>query len=216
MDGTVRLLLGLLGVGIFLFSLLLPLSYSRADETTEPPVVYSIDIDGKAYSVALGTPLRTEGIFTNPTITLTAASTRHFGAVGIEFNYPAAFQWEADVEVENAKSWTLSGNDLKIMVFQLSKGVTASSYGQAMVKQFGSENTTIKSTERTLGGKLLTGRILNTVIANTKITMEILEVPTKANPRFLVLQDNPPEGESASAEALSTLKMLSNTFTYKD
>ena len=210
----VRISSFLVFTGGYIASSLLPLLCAYADETAEPPVAYSINIDGKSHSIGLGKPVVLKGTFINPSVTLTAASTRHFNTIGIEFDYPASFTWEADVEVESAKSWTLSGNDFKIMVFQLSKGVSAHSYAQAMVKQFGAEKTKVDSIERTLGEKTLSGRILKTVIANTEIRMEILEIPSESTSRLLVLQDSPPEGESVSKEAEATLDGFAKTFAF--
>lgn len=212
---TVRISAFLVFTGGCFASYLLSLPCAYADDTTEPPVAYSIDIDGKPHSIDLGKPTVLKGTFTNPSVTLTAASTRHFNTIGIEFDYPASFTWEADVEVESAQSWTLSGNDFKIMVFQLSKGVTAQSYAQAMVKQFGEEKTTIASTERSLGEKTLSGKVLKTIIAKTEIRMEILEIPSNSKSRLLVLQDSPPEGESMSKEAEATLNVVAKTFAFK-
>jgi hypothetical protein len=200
---------------VVLASIVLPTNAWPLDETTEPPQAHSLEINGQAYPIELGKPVILSGAFTNPTVKLAAAATRHFAKAGIEFDYPASFTWEADVEQQETKSWTLSGNDFKIMVFSLGVKITADSYAKLLVKKFGAEKTRVLPTERKLGQFTYPGRLLTTTLSDTAISQEIFELSSQSASQLIVFQDTPPEGKGVSSEAQAALKVVTASFEIK-
>jgi|GEM_PF-3276151 len=203
-------------VFVLLFSILSPTSAFSLDETSEPLQAHSLEIDGQVHSIELGRPLVLSGSFTNPTVKLIAASTRHFEKAGVEFNYPASFTWEADVEDREAKSWTLSGNDFKIMVFSLGTRMTADSYSKLLATKFGVENTKVSPVERKLGKNTYEGRLLRTTLVGTAISQEVFEFTSESASRLIVFSDTLPDGKNASSEAQDALHMVTQSFKIQE
>ena len=52
---------------------------------------------------------------------------RVFPYGGVAFRYPRAFTFEASLDDADLRSWTLSGNDFKVMYFVFAVRVTAKS-----------------------------------------------------------------------------------------
>jgi hypothetical protein len=207
-----RLQKGMVRTSILLLSVCVATVCFAVDESQEPPLSYTLTIDGRNYQITLDQPLLLEGNYKNPKLTLAASPLRRFPFGGVEFHYPAKFSWEAEIESAKFKQWILSGNDFKIMYFVQSDIVTLDSYVDAMVRQFGKEKTRISNTERVLGRQLYTGKLLFVKIAGTSINFEIFTLPSKEGSRLLVLQDSPPDNRALSVEGDMTLKMLTETF----
>jgi hypothetical protein len=188
---------------------------SAADDSQQPPLKYTLVIDGQQHALVLEQPLQIQGSFKNPTIALEASSVRTFTYGGISFQYPAAFSWEAEIEAGNEKTWTLSGNDFTIMYFIQPQPNSADAYAQAMAKQFGKGTTRIGDTERTLGGRKYPGKLLFVKLAGTALTLEVYALPAKTGSRLLVLQDSPPDNQAVSNEGEKALAMLAKTFQDK-
>ncbi len=182
------------------------------DEGKEPPLICTLTIDGKTHELIPGTPLQLRGTYKNPTILLNTSPTRKFSCGGVEFLYPAAFGWEADITGPNDRSWTLSGNDFTIMYFVSSGALTAESQAEGMAEQFGKANTRISDTQRKLGERSFKGKQVLAKLVGATLTQEIYVLPAKKGSRLLVLQDSPPDDKPRSAEAKKVLAMLETTF----
>lgn len=182
------------------------------DEGQEPSLKYTLTINGRAHECVPDTPLQLHGTYENPTIVLTTSPTRKFQYGGVEFLYPAAFGWEAEIEGPNDRTWTLSGNDFTIMYFVNPAALTSKSYAEAMVEQLGEDSTRLSDTERKLGGRTFKGKLLSCKLAGFDLHWEIYELPATTGGRLLVLQDSPPDGRARSVEGEKTLMMLGKTF----
>ena len=182
------------------------------DVSQEPPLQYTLEIDGKSHPVTLEKPLQIQGTLENPTITLSASSTREFPYGDIRFQYPSYFTWEAEIEGPRNAVWTLSGNDFKIMYFLESEDITIKEYLDAFVEQFGKENCQVSKNKRKLGTTTYPGEKILIDLSGIELTMEVYLIPSKTGSRLLVLQDSPAEGDPLSGEAAGTLKLMGQTF----
>src|SRR5262245_43616031 len=90
---------------------------AAVDESQEPPLVCVVKLDDSSIELTEGETGQVNGTFTNPKLTVTPQPNRTFPYQGITFKYPRAFNFEADLSDPESKNWTLSGNDLKIMIF---------------------------------------------------------------------------------------------------
>jgi len=186
-----------------------------ADERREPPLKYTLEIDGRKHELVLDKALRIPGDYHNPRIVLRASPVRNFTYGGITFRYPATFSWDAEIEGPHMKMWTLSGKDCKIMYFIQPGAVSVESYALAMAKQFGKGSTRISDTERTLGDRKYKGKLLLVKLAGVALRLEVYALPAKTGCRWLVFQDSPPEKRKFSTEGEKTLRMFSRSFTDK-
>lgn len=185
-----------------------------ADDRQEPPISYTLTIDGQAHVVPEGVPTRLTGTFKDPMVALKPAATRTFAYGGVRFEYPATFNWEAEIEGPLEKTWTLSGNDFIIIYFIVPKKVTLDVLAQGMVKQFGAENTRIAKAQRQLGGKLYHGRRLAVTLAGTVQTMEIYSLPLHPKGmRTLMFQDTQPDNAKQSKEGTEALALFARSFS---
>ena len=184
-----------------------------ADDRQEPPLKYTLEIDGQQHEIVLDKPIKVQGNYSDPKFVLSASPIRNFTHGDIAFQYPASFSWEAEIEASNEKTWTLSGNDFKIMYFIQPYELSVENYDQAMAKQFGKGTTRISDTERTLGGHKHKGKLLFVKLAGTELSLEVYALPAKSGSRLLVLQDSPPDNRAISEEGEMALGMLSKSFT---
>jgi hypothetical protein len=76
-----------------------------ADDTQEPPLKYTLEIDGQAHVVVLDKPVKIHGVYSNPNAVLRASSIRYFTYGDLSFQYPASFTWEAEI-VDHKKGAT--------------------------------------------------------------------------------------------------------------
>jgi hypothetical protein len=183
-----------------------------ADDSQEPPLKYTLEVNGKRHEVTLDKSIQLQGIYKNPKVVLRASPTRQFSFGHLEFQYPAWFTWEAEINGPNDKNWSLSGNDFKIMYFVQSQALTLETYVAAMAKQFGKEKTRISETERVLGGRKYKGRLIFVKLAGVALNLEVYTLPAKSGSRLLVFQDRPPDNRAVSKEGERVLDMLSRTF----
>jgi hypothetical protein len=198
-------------IGLFL-CFLMSGACLAVDEDREPPLKYTLNINGKTHEINLDTPLQLQGVYRNPRVILTASSIRVFRYGGVRFHYPAAFSWEAEIEGAGDKTWTLSGNDFKIMYFVQSAAITPGLYVGEILKRFGKEKTRVSDTERKFGDRKYKGKLLFINLGGINMIMEIYLLPAKRGSRLLVLQDSPPDGRVISVEGERTTAMLAATF----
>ena len=182
------------------------------DESREPSLKYTLEIDGKQHELVLDKPVVIRGAYNNPEVVLNASSTRQFTYGDVTFQYPASFSWEVDIGGNDEKTWTLSGNDFKIMYFILPDVLSVDAYALAMAKQFGKESTRISDTERMLGSQELKGKLLSVKLAGISLNLEVYALPAKSGSRLLVLQDSPPDERAISKEGEKALGLLSTSF----
>ena len=183
-----------------------------ADETIEPPLKLTLEVDGKPFPIELGREQKLTGDFRNPTVVLRAAPTREFTYGGIAFDYPSNFSWEAEIQNEAYKSWTLSGNDSKILYFSFGDEVTPDVFASALAQQYGEEKTKITDFSRTFGKQKFAGKRVIANIAGITLVQDVLIVPAPAKRwRILILQNVAPEVSPRGGEPKKVLELLSKT-----
>lgn len=186
------------------------------DETSEPPLNLTLIIDGKQFPTELGQQKVITGEFKNPTIVVRAAETRQFAYGGIAFDYPANFTWEAEVDENIYKCWTVSGNDSKIMYFVLGTDFTPELFVKQMTQQFGADNLRDEPVTREFGKTKLKGKRMIIKSGGIEIVQDALAIPAPENQwRMLVLQDVVPERTPELEEPKRVLELLSKTFALK-
>lgn len=182
-----------------------------ADEGQEPSVQYQLLVNGTPHTIELNRASTLSGMFNNPEVQLQASANRTFTYGGVSFDYPAYFSWEANISNPAKKSWTLSGNDFKIIYTLMPNNLSASDFAQSMATKFGKQNTRISDKDRTLGANRLKGKQLNVQISGVTIVLEIFTLPSKSGTRLLVLQDSPAK-TAYSKEAENALGLLNSSF----
>lgn len=183
------------------------------DESQEPAVSYSLTLGERKVEIEEGKSVEITGSFTNPQVTLEASASRTFPYLGLSFAYPRSFTFEADFSSPESKSWTLSGNDFKIIVFSLAGDVSARKYVESVGELLGDGTMQRSKAELKLGSLKVDGAAVRFKLVGTSMRMEAYKLPSLAGrTRLLVLQDVPPEGKTESPEAISTRALIESTF----
>ncbi len=110
----------------------------------EPPLAYTLILGDKRFPIELDKDTPLPGEFKDPKARLEAAKTRTFNFKGIKFEYPAAFGWEAEVDDPNPLIWTLSGNDLTVMIFHSEVEVDPRVQAREMAEHLGQKSPKMK------------------------------------------------------------------------
>jgi len=134
---------------------------------------------------------------------------------GIAFEYPRTFAFEADLKNLDSKSWTLSGNDLRIMYFVINAKLTTREYADGMIEQFGRKNYRVvdANVKITLGEHTLYGKIIEVKVSSLEIVIDIYKVPSQDGVRkFLVFQDSIDKAGNRSEEGKQTLNKVKSSF----
>lgn len=185
-----------------------------ADEGAEPPLTYRVKVGDQSVTVKDGEVGQLDGSFANPRIVVEALPQRVFAMQGIRFRYPKSFTFDADLGDAAAKSWTLSGNDFKIMVFVLRGQLSAVDYAQSMIEQFGAKNAKRVDANATLtvGQEKLTGQSLHVELVGQRLVMDMFRLPSSGEiTKLLVFQDNLDEKGQRSKEGAETLAEIKAT-----
>lgn len=188
---------------------------AAADEATEPPLEYTVKVGEKTVTISEGTPVRLEGTFTNPSVTITPKPFRVFSVQGVKFNYPKAFVFEADLSDPDAKFWTLSGNDVKISYDVLAGPLTARELADEMIAEFGRNKVknVNQNAKLRLGKETLKGTSFVVEVVSTVFIMDVYHVQSEATTsRFLVIQDTLNEKGERTKEGQETLKEIKKSF----
>jgi len=185
------------------------------DESIEPPLEYSINIGEQTITISEDETIQLDGVFTNPKLTVTPSPYRVFPYQGITFKYPRSFTFEANLKGSITKNWILSGNDFKIMVFDMSASVTTSDFADSMVGKFGRDNAEIVNTNKniTLGKHKLSGTSIKASVVKHQILIDIYLVSSsKSKTKLLVFQDNINKADNQSKESKEVLALIKESF----
>ncbi|NUO50474.1 MAG: hypothetical protein HOV80_16590 [Polyangiaceae bacterium] len=182
---------------------------AQADETTEPKLSFTVRVGSTELHLSEGDQLPAKGTFTDPSVSVTVDPERVFSHAGLSFAYPRNFSFEADLSDAHSHSWTLSGNDVKIMVFRFSTELSIDSFSKEIAEGFG-PSATISPISIQLGSTEYSGQRVRAKIATHAFTQDIFSLPAiKGKGRFLVLQD---DASGNKPESQPTRALLAKTF----
>ena len=211
-----QLTIGLL-IGTSHFVLTSEPLWGQVDESVEPPIRFVVEIDGKrSPSLVAGESVEIEGEFRNPKIRVLPEPVRRFAYGGISFNYPHNFSFEADLESEFVKIWTLSGANVSVMVMASRYELTALSFLDGVIDELGPDNAEIaeEKVELKLGKHVLSGNRLKSELLSTKTLMDAYEVPSSKGHCLIVFQRTGDERQSVD-EMQRLIRGVNQSFAIK-
>lgn len=186
-----------------------PKTPAQEDETTEPKLSFTVRVGSTELRLSEGDQLPAKGTFTDPAVSVTVDPERVFTHAGLSFAYPRNFSFEADLSEPHSHSWTLSGNDVKIMVFRFSTELSIESFSKEIAEGFG-PSASISPISIQLGSTEYSGKRVRAKIATHAFTQDIFSLPAiKGKGRFLVLQD---DADGNKPESQPTRALLAKTF----
>jgi hypothetical protein len=182
-----------------------------ASEKQEPSLGYTLRLGKETVRLVPGQETQLKGVFENPKATLIPDKERLFTYAGLTFKYPSNFAFEADFKTDGVKIWSLDGSDFIIMVQQYDAVVTPKTLSEQLKKMYGPATKT-ESTSYKFNGTELSGVRVVATIAETKLTQDVLAVPTKKGSRVLILQDA--KEKVSDDESKFVLKLLNESFKF--
>ncbi len=188
------------------------LAFAAPDESLEPPLPHFLQIGEERYEFKLGEKLPVKGSFVDPVITVHAGDYRVFDYGGVRFEYPAKFGWEAEQDGDT-RTWTLSGNDFKILYFRMKVGFSAERYAEKIRERM-PKSSPVVPIERDFGGKRIVGAQVVAHFSEYAVRHEAFEIPVKDGAAMLVFQDAD-NGGKGSTEAAQTLPRMLSSFRIK-
>ena len=180
---------------------------------------YSVMVGEKSVMISEGQTVQLDGTFSNPKITVTPQPFRVFTHQGLSFEYPRAFTFEADLEDRNAKNWTLSGNDLKILYFVLEESLSTADFSNSMIIQFGRKNAKVVNANASikLGKHTLAGTTLHATIITHSMVMDIYRIPSRDGvTKLLVFQDSLDGSGNRSKEGEQAIARIKSSFALEE
>jgi hypothetical protein len=190
-------------------------SAQPVDETQEPALKYILHVDGKQVAIEEDKPFDLTGDFSNPRLKLVVDSARVFPYRGVTFKYPRHFSFEGSISDRSAQSWTLSGNDFKIMLFDLQGDVSSSSFAAEMLDQFGKDKAKIvdRDVAITLGKETIKGTRLRVTLVSHTMAIDIFHLAFReGRTQLFVLQDSVDDKGRPSKEGAAALSLLKASF----
>lgn len=175
----------------------------------EPPLRLFAEHAGAEVPVTLDQPVTLGGV----TFTLRARAQRHLQTADFAVEYPQNYHFE--YEADDLDMWTLTGADASLMVFvaqqQMAPQDFLDSHVGSMQEQF--PGSTVAPATMTLEGAAQRGKRVLMTIGGTRLTQEVYALATRGGGvLLLVVQDSPPDGQAASAEAGALKALVSRTF----
>ncbi len=194
------------------------IAVGQTDESKEPPLKYEIQLDGTKIVAAEGEIRTVSGRFEDPKIKIVPRSFRDFPYMGVAFSYPREYVFEADLSDDLAKSWSLSGRDLTILLFDVAEEMSTLDFGRSMLSELGQDpsKTKTKNIKAKFGNLELPGSSLEVVFGSTVLRVEIMKLPSESGQtKLIVLQDALNESGKHSQESAEAIAKLKSTFKYK-
>ncbi len=188
-------------------------SIVSADDTTEPPLSYTLEVDGQKFLLNADKTVILKGDFQNPKVTLRAAATRRFEHDNIAFDYPANFTFEADLSEPGIRTWTLSGNNVTLMLFDFEQPVKPAELIASTAEALEANVDRMEPTTLKFGSLTADGQSGLLKVGTVVLTYTVVALPaTEGKIRLFIVQDLPKDNGESSDEKTAILKMLDESF----
>lgn len=187
------------------------------DATEEPPLEFTLDVEGKTVQVRLDEPFQIDAGGKKVSLQLGVKPYRTFFQSGVRFRYPNYYEFEAEADSPEVIMWTLSGNDNALMLFKYPKGdseATLKSSTDAAIEQYGKKNVKQAKCTIKLADQNLSGKRLDITIADATIRQDVYAFTTEGSSFILIVQDSPEDGKKMTEETRDAIKMLQETFEF--
>jgi hypothetical protein len=181
---------------------------------SEPPTIFQLTINDKVYPLCEGENLRLDTTISKPTISIKTENYKQFNIQAISLRYPKnlSFQFEQDYGYKN---WTLTGNTLTILIFEIDSKTELSELLNNMVKKFGKKNCAIEDFQKPLGHTMCNGKKLSVLIADQHLVLDCYEIKLNDfKSRFIYFQDTLKDGKH-SEEFENGFTLINSSFVVK-
>ena len=191
-------------------------SVLRADDTTEPPLSYILEVDGQKFLLNADKTVILKGKFDNPKVTLRPSETRRFEHEGIAFDYPANFTFEADLDEPGIRTWTMSGNNVTLMLFDFEEAVKPAELIASTAETLNTDVDRMDPVTLKLGSLNSEGHTAQLKVGEVALTYTVVALPSnEGKSRLFIVQDLPKDDGQPSDEKTAILGTLEKSFIHK-
>jgi hypothetical protein len=185
----------------------------------EPPLEFTLEIDGEQVPVALDRDVAVEVNGKPVRVKLTAKSDRLFHGVGVSFRYPRQHAFSVEPGDEGSTTWTFDGDDNTLILLKIPAvvppGPVADEMAAFLTEKFGRENVKTGKSTLSVGGKRLGGTRLAVTLGGEKHVSDLYAFNTADATFVLTVQDTPADDGTTSAETARTRALLEKTFRFE-
>jgi hypothetical protein len=206
---------------IFLLSLLVIFSFLNASAQEEkdssegePKNSFEVFINGRKYRVIEGEILTLDTTLLKPSISIRLSDRKKFETASLSFEYPKHLSFEYE-NSPGLKTWTLNGNSLVVVLFELDGKTPLNTLTDAMAKKFGKKNCSVEDFQKEFGHKLLDGKRLHVTLAGTRLIIDFYEIISgDAKTRFISFQDTIKDNGDTSEDFNKGFQMINSSISF--
>jgi hypothetical protein len=181
----------------------------------EPKSTFELKINGKNYLVKEDEELKLDTVLSKPSITIRLSAFKKFDISSISFDYPRYFTFEYSEDV-GFKNWTLSGNNIVVMIFEIDPKTSLDALLDEMIKKFGVQNCVVENFQKELGNKSWNGKRLKVTLVGEILTLDFYEIIlADGKSRFITFQDSKKESGSSTEEYKKGFSTIDSTIIFK-
>jgi len=181
---------------------------------TEPRSGFEVNINGKIYKALENEEFTIDTLLLKPKITIKLSANKKFDNSSISFEYPRNLSFEFTQDF-GYKNWTLSGNSLVVLVFEIDAKTQLTNLVNEMISKFGKENCVVEDFQNQLGSKKCNGKRINVSLAGQKLVLECYEIKLDDfKSRFIYFQDTL-EDNVHSKEFSDGFKVIGSTIIFR-
>jgi hypothetical protein len=206
---------------ISLFSLMLVFSFlkvgaqeAKDSGAIEPKNKFELIVNGKTYQAIEGQLLTLDSTVSKPSISIKLSDRKQFAASSLFFDYPRHLSFEYEKST-GLKTWTLSGNTLVVMLFELDGQIPLNALVESVVKKFGKKNCTVEDFKKEFAHQLTNGERLHVKLAGTNLIIDFYPLVSRdSKSRIISFQDTIKDNGDTSDEFNEGLQMINSSMRF--
>lgn len=184
---------------------------AQTDATVEPPTMLEVTVGGQVKKISDGSAFDVNGT----SVTARVSDVKTLATGSVSFDYPRHFGFEFDGSTGGMRQWSLDGNNVVLMLFEIDGAGEVKDFEEGMAERFGKKNCKGSDTSKRLGGQKLEGRRLDITLAGTALTVDILKLPSaEGKTNLLFVQDTKTDAGGTSDESTDTMQLMDRTIKF--
>jgi len=182
----------------------------------EPKTQFQLNVNDTFYFLNEKELLNIGETLVKPKVSIQLADFKKFNSGYVSFEYPRPYTFEYSEEPgASFKSWTLSGNNITVILFQFGVTVSIDDMMEEMQSKFGKRNCKVTSFRKKLGIKTCEGRRLGVSLAGQLLNMDFYILSsTGENSIFIAFQSTLNDDGTDTKDYKAGFKTIDNSISY--